>query len=69
MSRMPPGILRFPSVKARTTVPRSTAYLWMSQGNFPKPIKLGGRAVGWLEEDIEQWLNQRIEQSRGGAKK
>ncbi len=69
MSRIPRGILRFPSVKVLTTVPRSTAYLWMSQGTFPKPIKLGGRAVGWLEEDIEQWLNQRIEQSRGGAKK
>ena len=31
---------------------------------FPKPISLGGRAVGWLEAEIQAWLAQRIEASR-----
>ncbi|MFP4684243.1 MAG: helix-turn-helix transcriptional regulator [Ectothiorhodospira sp.] len=60
-------ILRLPDVKARTGLSRSTIYLRVSQGVFPKPISLGGRAVGWVEEDIEQWLEQQIEASRHQA--
>jgi len=33
----------------------------MQDGTFPKPIKLGARAVGWLESEIEEWLQARIE--------
>lgn len=57
-------ILRLPSVKSRTGLSRSTLYLRISQGQFPKPVNLGGRAVGWLESEIETWLSCRIEQSR-----
>lgn len=57
-------ILRLPSVKARTGLSRSTIYLRISQGCFPRPISLGGRAIGWLEEEITEWLNQQIETSR-----
>jgi hypothetical protein len=41
-------ILRLPAVKTRTGLSRSTIYLRVSQGTFPKPVSLGGRAVGWL---------------------
>jgi prophage regulatory protein len=58
------NILRLPAVKARTGLSRSSIYLRISEGYFPKPIFLGARAVGWLESDIEDWLNQRIEASR-----
>ena len=34
------------------------------QGRFPKPIKIGARAAGWLEAEIEEWLAQRIAESR-----
>ena len=53
-------ILRLPDVKIKTGLSRSTIYLHMSKGIFPKAISLGYRAVGWLEADIEQWLNERI---------
>jgi hypothetical protein len=36
----------------------------MAQGTFPKPVSLGGRAVGWLEAEVQQWLQRRIEASR-----
>jgi prophage regulatory protein len=36
----------------------------MANGEFPASISLGGRSVGWLEEDINNWLNQKIEESR-----
>lgn len=59
------AILRLPLVKARTGISRSTIYLRIAEGSFPKPVSLGARAVGWLESDIEQWLNSRVEESRG----
>ncbi len=60
-------ILRLPAVKARTGLSRSTIYLRVSEGTFPKPVSLGGRAVGWVESEIQQWLEQRIEASRKAA--
>ena len=57
-------ILRLPEVKDRTGLSRSTVYLRISDGRFPTPVSLGGRAVGWLESEIEQWILDRIEASR-----
>ena len=53
-------ILRLPDVKKRTGLARSTIYLRISNNQFPKPISLGGRAVGWLESDVENWLQSQI---------
>jgi len=60
-------ILRLPAVKARTGLSRSTLYLRITEGRFPKPISLGGRAVGWVESEIEDWLSKQIEHSRNDA--
>jgi prophage regulatory protein len=57
-------ILRLPEVKKSTGLSRSTLYLRIAQGTFPKAVCLGGRAVGWLEAEIQEWLRQRIEASR-----
>ena len=60
-------ILRLPAVKASTGLSRSTIYVRVSQGTFPKPVSLGGRAVGWLKAEIQEWLERRIEASRKAA--
>ena len=57
-------MLRLPAVKTRTGLSRSTIYLRVSQGTFPKPVSLGARAVGWVEAEIQEWLQQQIETSR-----
>ncbi|MCU7944134.1 MAG: AlpA family transcriptional regulator [Candidatus Thiodiazotropha sp. (ex Cardiolucina cf. quadrata)] len=57
-------ILRLPTVITRTGLSRSTIYLRISEGSFPKPISLGSRAVGWIESELNDWLNQQIEASR-----
>ena len=57
-------VLRLPSVKDKSGLSRSTIYLRIKKGEFPKPISLGDRAVGWLEKDIEDWLEQRIKDSQ-----
>jgi prophage regulatory protein len=53
---MPSTILRLPQVKSRVGLSRSSIYLAMSQGNFPQPVKLGARAVGWLESEVDEWI-------------
>ena len=53
-------ILRRKQVEKRTGLSRSTIYLRIQEGTFPKPIKLGERAVGWLENEVDGWLKQQI---------
>jgi prophage regulatory protein len=53
-------ILRRPEVEARTGLSRSTLYAQMAEGTFPKPVRLGKRAVGWAESTIFEWLESRI---------
>lgn len=55
-------ILRLPRVKAATGLSRSTIYLRVAEGTFPKPVSLGGRAIGWLEAEVMEWLNARAEE-------
>jgi prophage regulatory protein len=61
------SILRLPAVKTRTGLSRSTIYLRVSQGTFPRPVSLGGRAVGWVDEEIQLWVAERIAASRKPA--
>lgn len=60
----PITILRQKQVQARTGLSRSTIYLRIAEGRFPKPISLGARAVGWVDAEIESWLESRIAHSR-----
>ncbi len=53
-------ILRREEVERATGLPRSTIYAKMAAGDFPKPIQLSPRAVGWLENDIADWQKARI---------
>jgi prophage regulatory protein len=56
--------VRKKEVTHRTGLPSSTIYDLMNRGLFPKSIKLaGGKAIAWLESDIEAWLKQCLEQS------
>ncbi len=58
-------ILRWPEVKERIGLCRSRVYQLIEAGEFPKPIKLSERAVGWLESEINEWFEARISE-RGG---
>jgi prophage regulatory protein len=60
------AVLRLKQVKARTGVSRSGIYQKMADGDFPKAITLGPRAVGWLESSINQWIQSRIELTSKG---
>ena len=53
------SILRRPRVEQVVGLSRSTLYAKVADGSFPPPIKLGKRAVGWRESDIDAWLASR----------
>lgn len=61
---MAEAILRLPTVKDRTGLSRSSIYLKVSQGQFPPPISLGARAIGWIESEVQEWIDSQIKKSR-----
>jgi len=61
------NILRRDAVEKATGLPRSTIYEKMAKGEFPKPIKLSAKSVGWLETEIAAWQKSRIEKRDGEA--
>ena len=60
-------IIKLPQVKARTSLSRSAIYLQISEGTFPRQISLGVRSVGWVESEVQNWIDRQIEKSRGGC--
>lgn len=56
LATRPLKILRLSAVKAKTGQPTSSIYAAMAAGNFPRPIPLGERAVGWLESEVDSWI-------------
>jgi prophage regulatory protein len=51
---------RLETVKELTGLGRSAIYQYIAEGTFPKQVPLGGRAVGWLSDEIDAWILARI---------
>lgn len=58
--KKPITILRRKQVQERTGLSRSTIYLRVAQGTFPKSISLEARAVGWVDAEIDEWLRSQV---------
>ncbi len=54
------SILRLKDLQHRVPLSRSAIYAKISAGEFPAPISLGPRAVGWLSDDIDKWIERRL---------
>jgi len=52
-------VLRRRDVERKTGLSRSGIYAGIAAGWFPKPIKLGPGSVGWIEAEIESWIEER----------
>ncbi|EGR0938025.1 AlpA family transcriptional regulator [Vibrio cholerae] len=53
--------LRLKEVMSLTGLGRSTIYKFMADDtDFPKSVPLGGRAVAWVESEIEEWMESRL---------
>ena len=65
-------LIRLPEVLSRTGYGRTSIYRKMEDGSFPKSVKLGGppldssvfdsRAIAWIEDEVDQWIQSRIEE-------
>jgi prophage regulatory protein len=74
------SIIRRKEVESRTGLSRSAIYARLRfnpkrpadyDPSFPRPVRIGARAVGWVEAEIEAWLRAQVERSRterGGAR-
>jgi prophage regulatory protein len=63
----PSAIIRRDVVEARTGLARSTIYANIAAGAFPRPVSLGGKAVGWIEAEIQAWIDARIAERDNAA--
>ena len=54
-------IIRLKEVIENTGLSRSTIYKYVGEGMFPKPVPLGGRTVGWVDQEIDEWILAKIE--------
>ena len=52
-------LLRRPTVEDLTGLSRSTIYEMMTREDFPRPLKIGRRAVAWRESEILEWIEDR----------
>lgn len=59
-SHPPKRFLRFAQMQSLVGLSRSSIYARIQEGSFPRSISLGGKAVAWLESDIEGWITAQI---------
>lgn len=52
-------VLRWREVEERIGVSRSTLWRWVRDGRFPPGVRLGPNAVGWVETEVDAWLESR----------
>ncbi|EBX8629359.1 AlpA family transcriptional regulator [Salmonella enterica] len=52
--------LRLTQVMDKTGLKRSQVYAYMKTGDFPKSVKIGPSSVAWLESEIDEWINTKI---------
>ena len=56
-----PKLMRRPEVEQAVDLSRASIYRLMSEGQFPRPIRIGKRAVRWRATDVLDWLDSRAQ--------
>ncbi|CAB3786499.1 helix-turn-helix transcriptional regulator [Paraburkholderia fynbosensis] len=59
-------LIRLREVRMRVGLGASTVYRYLAAGKFPRPVKIGGGRVAWLESEIDAWIASRAEATRHG---
>ncbi|CAM3268237.1 AlpA family transcriptional regulator [Vibrio ordalii] len=57
-------LIRFREVLTMTGLSRSSLYRFIEENQFPTQVQLGGRAVSWVEGEVQEWIAQRISNHR-----
>lgn len=61
---MSQSLIRFAEVQKRTGYSKAWLYRLMSEQRFPAAIKIGSRTIAFIESEVDEWINQRIESPR-----
>ena len=61
------SLIRLPEVLKRTGFGKAWIYRLISEGRFPAPVKIGVRAVGFVESEVDEWIQSVIETSRNNV--
>ncbi|ENF7815070.1 AlpA family transcriptional regulator [Enterobacter soli] len=64
---MSQSLIRLSEVQRRTGYSKAWIYRLMADKRFPTSIKIGSRAIAFIESEVDEWINERIEASRKGA--
>lgn len=64
MPKQNQSLIRMPEVLRRIGYGKAWIYKLISQERFPKPVKIGSRSIAFVESEIDEWINSRIEESR-----
>ncbi|WP_261434788.1 helix-turn-helix transcriptional regulator [Serratia ficaria] len=64
---MSESLIRLSEVQRRTGYSKAWIYCLMSKNKFPASVKIGSRAIAFVESEIDEWVNRRIAESRGEA--
>jgi prophage regulatory protein len=62
LQRLPAKFLRFATVRERTGLSRSTIWRLERRGDFPKHRRISANAVAWVEEEVAQWMQSKMEE-------
>jgi prophage regulatory protein len=63
----PVRLLRLPEVMQRVGLRRAAIYTLLREGKFPQQVRLGARAVAWVESEVEEWIARRIHARQSAA--
>ncbi|EKS7812767.1 helix-turn-helix transcriptional regulator [Edwardsiella piscicida] len=58
-------LIRLPEVQRRTGYSKAWIYRLLKENRFPQSIKIGSRSIAFVESEVDDWINQRIAESRG----
>ncbi|AHE69372.1 transcriptional regulator [Enterobacter ludwigii] len=64
---MSQSLIRLPEVQRRTGYSKPWIYRLIQQKRFPASVKIGTRAIAFVESEIDEWVAKRIAESRGEA--
>ncbi|EMB3264133.1 MULTISPECIES: helix-turn-helix transcriptional regulator [Klebsiella/Raoultella group] len=62
---MSQSFIRLSEVLRRTGYSKAWIYRLLKEKRFPQPVKIGSRSIAFVENEIDEWINQRIAESRG----
>ncbi|WGE28331.1 AlpA family transcriptional regulator [Edwardsiella tarda] len=59
------SLIRLSEVQRRTGYSKAWIYRLLKENRFPQSVKIGSRSIAFVESEVDDWINQRIAESRG----